>query len=567
MKKTACFAVLAFLLLFSGALYAQTANLDVVVMVDVSESMFPIFDDLVTYLLDDLVWQRLHPGDSFHLLSFASTAEVEISEPITAASNLTAIIERILLLKPLGHYTDLIAALEFLYAYVDSLPGTNDKLVLLLTDGIQDPPPGSVDRLSPRQSLLKVLDTTEKIKRKGWDVHILVMPRPGAAPQGAIGEAGAQEPVPGGVQPQQGVAGAPGAQEGAAAPAGAQAQAQEGAAAAEGGGSERYSGPVDLLEPIEDSLNAGIVTYEQVEKQDIASRLTGFPTIQFPGFLGRVSRRFKAPFAIVNSSSSVDSFKLVGITTDGSSILGRPLLVVVPPEQVVSFDVPIVLPRSVPGGRQELPIRLEFEGEDLRIAPLEGTLSFDLFVFTLPRIPADYLRYGLPALLAVAVIVVLVLVIRRRLRDAAFARFFEGVSQRRAGRGAVRPLILKVEGQNPNIGSRNIHAVPRRSSASVGGDGSTFLIYYLPVPRRIADIRNDGEHYVLIPRKLEHFVELDTPLQDCLGKEIRVLSTRGQTISLRFLEYVSPLEQINELMRSIRHFPFDPLPVQKPPEQ
>ena len=111
---------------------------------------------------------------------------------------------------------------------------------------------------------------------------------------------------------------------------------------------------------------------------------------------------------------------------------------------------------------------------------------------------------------------------------------------------------MKVIDQNPYIGTRNIHEVPRGRSRSVGGDGSTFLIYYLPMPQRIADIRNDGRQYVFIPRKPQYFATLDKPLPDCLNREIVALTKRGQRVRLVFQEYVSQLETINNLMRSVR---------------
>ena len=43
---------------------AWTAGIDVIVMVDTSESMFPVFDDVVNYLIRDLLENRLHTGDS-----------------------------------------------------------------------------------------------------------------------------------------------------------------------------------------------------------------------------------------------------------------------------------------------------------------------------------------------------------------------------------------------------------------------------------------------------------------------------------------------------------------------
>src|SRR4030042_581292 len=137
MKKW-CLALLLLVLLAATA-----AGMDVVTMVDTSASMFPYYDELQQYLLRDLLEHWLHKGDTFHLLSFADTPETEIAGRVSGARELAEIIERIYLLRALGRYTDLVAALDYLYAYLDALPADSPKLVLLLTAGRHDPPPGS----------------------------------------------------------------------------------------------------------------------------------------------------------------------------------------------------------------------------------------------------------------------------------------------------------------------------------------------------------------------------------------------------------------------------------------
>ncbi len=53
-------------------------------------------------------------------------------------------------------------------------------------------------------------------------------------------------------------------------------------------------------------------------------------------------------------------------------------------------------------------------------------------------------------------------------------------------------------------------------------------------------------------RKPQYFVELDKPLAGCLNREIVALTKRGQRVRLVFQEYVSPLEKINSLLRSVK---------------
>jgi hypothetical protein len=372
---------------------AWSAGIDVVVMVDISESMFPVFDDVVNYLLRDLLENRLHQGDSFHLLSFADSPEKEVQISIEETSDLTEVIDRIFLLKPLGQYTDLIAAVDFLYDYTRSIPEQNKKLILLLTDGIHDPPPGSPNRLESGDVLARLLESSEKIKHEGWDVHILRMP-------------GEREP--------------------------------------DDSTEELGTTGQDLLEELSEQLETDVLIYEEVEKESLTDQLTG---------LSRVDRR----------------------TLDW---------------RILSWQTP------------------------------------------------------LPYLM-----------------DAAFTRFFAGIAETRKGRRSIRPLIMKVDSQNPNIGTRNIHSVPPGARRSVGGDGSTFLIYYIQMPRRIGEIRNDGKQYRFVPKKSEYFQDLNKPLADCLGKQIRAVSTRGREVTFHFHEYVSPLEEINRLMRSVPKFHIGDVPL------
>jgi hypothetical protein len=254
-------------------------------------------------------------------------------------------------------------------------------------------------------------------------------------------------------------------------------------------------------------------------------------------------------------------------STEGD-LLRRPATVTVPARHSGELVARLRLPPGVEPGIQQLPVRLEFAEPQVRISPLQGTLSFEyvpVLDWSRVRVPLPYLLYALGALFLIAVIILLVFVVRHRMQDAAFDRLFAGVAGTRRRRKSIRPLILKVDTQNPNIGTRNIHPVPPGSRRSVGGDGSTFLIYYVPMPRRIGEIHNDGKQYRFIPKRSEHFPELDKPLGGCLDKPIRAVSSSGREVTFHFHEYVSPLEQLNRLMRSVPKYHIGDVPLKQPP--
>jgi hypothetical protein len=172
----------------------------------------------------------------------------------------------------------------------------------------------------------------------------------------------------------------------------------------------------------------------------------------------------------------------------------------------------------------------------------EGAGSLGRFLF------AGGLRWLILLLLVpVAILVFLVVRILRMEVSPAWA-----VAILRSAREG-HPLVeMVVSTQNRRIGMRNVHYLPPGSSATVGGGRSLFLIYFVPVPRGMAILTYDGKKYTFVPRKVELFPSLAGPLVDCLGKTIPAKSTRGYPFTIVFRAFVSPLEEINRLMRSIR---------------
>jgi hypothetical protein len=290
--------------------------------------------------------------------------------------------------------------------------------------------------------------------------------------------------------------------------------------------------------------------------------------LSFPGSLGRVRRRFTVALTVQNNSGQPQDYTLVAVESVRGDLLRRPVSITVPAKQRAELIAPLSLPFGLEPGFQNVAVTLAFSDPQARISPLQGTLSFEyvpLVGWGEARLPLPYLLYALGALILIGVIILLIFVIRRRMQEDAFDRLFAGVAETRRRRRSRQPLILKVDSQNPNIGTRNIHPVPPGSKRSVGGDGSTFLIYYISVPRRIGDIRNDGKRYSFVPKRLEYFPDLSKPLVNCLDKPIRAVSSRGREIVFHFHEYVSPLEQLNRLMRSVPKYHIGDVPLKTQP--
>jgi hypothetical protein len=153
----------------------------------------------------------------------------------------------------------------------------------------------------------------------------------------------------------------------------------------------------------------------------------------------------------------------------------------------------------------------------------------------------------LAALVLLALVVFLLVRLVRRLATPSYER--ELARSIREGHPLVEMVVIP---QNRHIGNRNIHYVKPGGTASVGSGSATFLIYFVPVPRRMAQLIYDGSAYSFIPLKTELFPGLSGPVADCLGKGIPARSTRGYRFTIVFHRFVPPLEEINRLMRSTR---------------
>ncbi len=566
MKTKAILALLLAAALGFG-IPAAAANMDLVVMVDTSESMFPYFDDLLNSLIQDLLTAKLHRGDTFHLLSFSSSPEVEISLEVNSQEAAERAFGRLLLLHPLGRYTDLVAALRFLHTYTKELPETNPKRILLLSDGVHDPPPGSPNR-GAEEAKKAIDEAAAAIRSEGWTVSILKVP-----PQPAKGEAGLKS----------------------------------------------------YLDEIASVLGVQVAAYKSGTGTALTGLAMGFPNIVFPAHLGKVGNRFVVPFRVKNNDKQ--STILVGLTSiqsEGVELLEKKVQLVVPAGAEAVLEAPIRLPISFPKGEHARSVQLVFQ-DDVRISPTTGVLSFTYTGkggLPLPRLTFLYVLYILLAAAVIYLLVRLFLFMRAKLHEVSLSGFSRIAGGRAASaqgaavksaRGTAPPpaapkahrrvplmessapsarrhlsvteavapkahrrarptvmsmrralpkppiqpatlppqIEMRVSLQNSHIGFRNVHRIASGSSRSVGGGFSAYLVFLVSVPRGIAEIRNENGGYTFVPLRGELFPDLSGPLPDCLEKEIPFTTSRGKELTLRFRRWVSPLEEINRLMRSV----------------
>jgi len=664
------------LLLTAATLAAEPV--DMVVLLDTSTSMLPYYQDLVEYLIGGILRDYLRFGDTFHLIAFAGNSTVEIIQDMGTTEDIEAVLRHILLIHPLGQYTDLVRGFRFLHAYVQRLPEDSRKTILVMTDGKHEPPPGSEYDLNVDAVRAELFETARTIRRQGWEVRLLRLPsgesalglqdtlpsievpteneipdqderiadavdsqdrsqrgpaepeaaREAAPTAGPGPDAGSAEPSdetappprseqpvehepaeqPDAETPQQPEPSgeAPPADTDAAEPGPAEdSQSQEGPeseppAVTDGGdlpaeselaeqppadSSDAQDEPSDgdrqepeptperdkqaedrretedtrqpedgHLPELSEELDAPLVEYDEDRHEELTSEALGIPQITFPGDLGSVGLQFDVPLGVRNVSGDRISLTLTRMEWDGTNILRRPAAVSVRPKGTATLPAPIALPADTSPGARTIRVRLTFRN-DVRVSPTTGELSF---VLQVPddesAVSPDLLRYlwiGLLALVILAAVAAFFLLARRAMdrRGKSAGKKAETLPQIYYHEGEiVRPIEMRVVGQNPNVGMRNIHTLRPGTRLSVGGRNDAFLIFLVRVPGHVAELRFDGTVYTFVPIKPEFFPQLTAPLPSFLGQPISLLSKDGRRLTLYFREWVSPLQELNRIM-------------------
>ncbi|MCL2294759.1 MAG: hypothetical protein FWC36_07835, partial [Spirochaetes bacterium] len=115
-----------------------------------------------------------------------------------------------------------------------------------------------------------------------------------------------------------------------------------------------------------------------------------------------------------------------------------------------------------------------------------------------------------------------------------------------------RPIIMKVANQNDQVVgiSRNIHRFKTGTVKSIGGGNSSFLIFLYKIPGAIASLKFDGTKYIFTPLRPEFFPAIeDSEVENPLDQDIKIKTEKFQMLSVKFSEYISPLEKINSTLK------------------
>ena len=537
MKKIVLAAMLILGVAF-GAFCQGTGSsgpLDLVVLLDTSSSMSNFYRETSDYLIGPFLREFLRIGDTFHLISFGGAPRMEISRRIEGIGDVETVIARLLLMYPLDPNTDLAGALSFAERHIASLPGSRPAKLILISDG-NSPMAQSV-----------ISDASSRLRARGVELQYIQVPVTGTGPVSGrprvAPPAVAQPPVPARpvvqpVPPQQ----APPLQ-------------------------QLPVPGIQVPPPQQPAPGVQVVPPQQQQQQQAGIQAPSAvpPQVQDPVTPPPQQQQEQAPGVERPADILAEApGQQPGIETP----------VVAPPAAPVVQAPPAQPPAQVPAQPPAAP-RQDRQARSFDDLPLPLLIAL-----------------GILALLLLALLIFLT---ARRLQSspnrvmaqAASPDYSDRLQSQRdeqikgaaligsyaeAQRNTRKPLPrdkmypeageaidggplvlnLFVEDQNTAIGRRNIHAVKPGYTFSVGGGRSDFLIFLVPLPPHIADIRSDGRNCTFIPRKPKYFPDIGSQqVSNCIGKTIRVISDRNYELFIRMERYEDPLKKLNKILQSI----------------
>ena len=474
-----------------------TGRSDIIVLLDSSRSMSPYHAQVVDFVVTGVLKDYARAGDSFHLLSFSDNAQLEIAQPLRTQADVQSALARLYLLYPVAKSTDLVGALRYLLQYLAKLPEAGDKHIVLITDGMHSPPPGSSNAALDADGVRAELEKAAgRIRERGWTLRIVRVPFYGAAradasssgeqPGAAAAQPGAAAAQPGAASAQPGAVAQPGAA------AGEKQAGGDSSNAAEAGADSPSAG--DYLESIASAAGIAVSPFDPADAAATLNEAVSIVAVEYPDSLGERERSFKLPLELRNPSSKpVDVEAVALLLEDGYDALRDKAFLRLAPRASGTLQLSVELPAELERGELSLRIEPRFSG-GLRASPPYGTIRFTLKDSPL----AAFLRGGsrvllfavlLVALLAIALLVAAYL---RSLHRRASDSVVEAVLDSNQAADGRRPAEARAATGSAATATGSAGATPR-SAAPYASAGSRASAPAAPLEAAAADRRESAQ--------------------------------------------------------------------------
>ena len=411
-----------FLFVIFMPVFAQNTaktNAEIVILMDTSGTILPYYEDINNRVLSEINDKFVRKGDTVHVLSFNADARYEMSQKINSEKDMSRVVSRFLLLYQLGKSSDFLTGLQYARQYGSNLPETKEKILIIISDGIFNPPESSPyknytdDQIKNEIGLL-----AGSIRKKGWKVYYVKLPYPADAVirgldgqefynpgsgyagtgSGGSGSQGSGSSTGGGSSSgTSGSTSSGGGYAGGSSTSGTAGAGSAGASGtAQGGSGNTGTGQGGLTDVSKDFKEASGAAGSELSKDKndkftITDNAENLPLVRFPdGGLEAHGNKLAFSFEVTNNSDEDVELHLTHIVIDnGVNISKIPVdsqnTKIEAAEKDVLVQVSAILPDEYKEGNYNIIMRLEF-AEGKRVLPQVMETSLAVFPTSFQRL-------------------------------------------------------------------------------------------------------------------------------------------------------------------------------------
>jgi len=520
MKKN----ILTLILIISAALCAYGQNnspIDLVLLLDTSQGMSSSYDNVNNYITGPFLKEFLRVGDTFHLITFSANPKLDSARIILGVGDIETIIGRMLIQYPVENGNNVTNALTFAERYVTSLPSRAKKIVLITTGGSDTTTlvNASKQRLNSKNITLDFIQVTP-----GRPLSNL----PKSGRPEIITNPAASKPV------------------GASPPSSSQTETK--AEPTSGAGTPPEAGTSRNETAIETNQSSG------ANAPDSSSGANSAAAAETASAEGSAAETGLSEAGEVSTDSQDTSVSQETASGDNGAS--------------VSENTPTS--GNMPDAANK---------EKKRNFSFPSSLPFILLIIFIVLIILAFIIYFASRRLGSSPNRVMAEVSSSESRETRFKDHSKDLASYAAGQSrrstpyedrpvkldkvkqqpvinASGPLFLNfvVDDQNTEIGKRNIHSLKSGYGLSIGGgNADDYLIFLVPMPAHIGEIRRNGSSLTFVPQKPKYFPEIgSSEVKDCINKTIKVVSDKKYEMRFRFEMYEDPLVSLNRMLMSVK---------------
>jgi hypothetical protein len=535
MKRTVL-TVILIICAFMGV-YGQNTPMDVVLLLDTSSGMSSSYENVNNYITGSFLSEFLRVGDTFHLIAFSASPRLDAARRVTSIGDVETIIGRMLLQYPVESGNNIGSAISFAEQYIASLPARPKKIVMVSSGSDTNNLVGAArQRLSSSNTSFDFVQVTSgqplaNLPSSGRPAASrTASPAPAAAPAAAIATPAPAAQTTPAAQQQRPAATPPEQQRPVTPPPAAQTQTTPATSAQTGTSTQTPPAAVTPPPAVKTDSPETAAAVKPAESASSAISETAKPGVSAAGSedsqpAAETKARESARETSTPSSLPRQERKSSG-TSWASSI---PFIIGIIILALFILGVIVFFATRRLGSS---PDRVMAEAASSKPEHIEEQARF-------ADHSKDLAKYAS----------------RQNRRTTPYDNKHAKQEAKTAVINPSGPLILNlfVEDQNTAIGKRNIHSLKSGYSLSVGGGQSDFLIFLVPMPSRIGEIRRNGSQCTFIPLKPKYFPDLGSnELKDCINKTIRVISDKDYELRFRFEMYEDPLIALNRILMSVK---------------